>query len=135
MSLPYTLARPPKRTLADVHWVGGNPLENEVYGWAAWRRTPSSEHDRTCSTEGQCDVSCDYHAVFTLRNPSASPQAVSLDAVSVFEIPEWCGLKRIEVVSAYRDQRVQELVLEVGKELFLDLNAFEVLVFDTVGVV
>ena len=41
----------------------------------------------------------------------------------------------MELVSAYREQRVRRLVLEMGKEVVLDMEPFEVLVFDTDGFV
>ncbi len=52
--------------LRDVHWVGGDPGELDVYGWAGW------------SASG---------AVLTLRNPSDKPQAFSIDPANVLELP------------------------------------------------
>jgi len=52
--------------LKDTHWVGGDPLKGEVYGWAAW----SSRK-----------------AILTLRNPSDKPQAYALNLLSDLELP------------------------------------------------
>ncbi len=52
-------------TLKDSHWIGGDPDQLQVYGWAAW--SPA---------EG----------VITLRNPSNRPQDFNLDAAKVFEL-------------------------------------------------
>ena len=52
--------------LRDAHWIGGDPGNLEVYGWAAW------------SPEGW---------VVTLRNPSAHPQHFALDLQTALELP------------------------------------------------
>ena len=134
-----------------MHWVGGNPLQNEVYGWAAWRRVSSPDHPSPFEDTQEhppshppghppdeshtCTSPCRYHAVATFRNPGGVSQAISLAAESVFEVPDWCGVRFVELVSAYREQRVRKLVLEMGKEVVLDMEPFEVLVFDTDGFV
>jgi hypothetical protein len=94
--------------LVDSHWVGGDPLKLEPYGYAAW------------SPKG---------ATLTLRNPSDKPQEMTLDAASVFELPAkapaTCKLK-----AAYADQRVKTLTLKAGQPEKITLEPFEVLVFD-----
>jgi hypothetical protein len=52
-------------TLKDVHWIGGDPDQLQIYGWGAWN-----------PREG----------VITLRNPSNSPQEFSIDVAKVFEL-------------------------------------------------
>jgi len=52
--------------LADTHWVGGDPNNLEVYGWASW--SPRK-------------------AILTLRNPSDKPQAFAIDPHLLFELP------------------------------------------------
>jgi hypothetical protein len=94
--------------LVDSHWVGGNPMKSEVYGWAAW--TPK-------------------RAVLTLRNPSGKPASITLDAGQVFELPEGAP-KTYKLKSPYKDQRVQEADMTAGMPLTLELMPFEVLVFD-----
>ncbi len=53
--------------LKDVHWIGGDPGELEVYGWAAWNRN---------------------QGIVTLRNPSDHPQTFALDVQTAFELPK-----------------------------------------------
>ncbi len=52
--------------LRDTHWVGGDPLKGEVYGWAAWKPRKG---------------------FLTLRNPSDKAQAFFVDVRTVFELP------------------------------------------------
>ncbi len=53
-------------TLKDVHWIGGDPQQLQVYGWASW-----SSHK----------------AIIVLRNPSDKPQTFSLDIQTALELP------------------------------------------------
>ncbi len=94
--------------LVDSHWVGGDPLKLEPYGYAAW------------SQNG---------AVLTLRNPSDKPSTISLDAQTVFELPAK-ALRTVRLKAAYLDQRVRLLALAAGKPVKIELKPFEVLVFD-----
>lgn len=52
--------------MPDIHWVGGDPLKGEVYGFAAW--SPKK-------------------AVLTLRNPSDKIKTFRIDTRRVFELP------------------------------------------------
>jgi hypothetical protein len=53
-------------TLKDVHWIGGDPQQLQVYGWASW--SPRN-------------------AIIVLRNPSDKPQTFSLDIQTALELP------------------------------------------------
>ncbi|HEX3985329.1 MAG TPA: enterotoxin [Acidobacteriaceae bacterium] len=57
--------------LQDTHWIGGDPGQLQVYGWAAW------------SPHGW---------IVTLRNPSDKPQAYALDLQSALEVPHGARL-------------------------------------------
>ena len=94
--------------LVDSHWVGGDPLKLEPYGYAAWSRRG---------------------AVVTLRNPSDKSQGIALDATKTFELPADAPQK-YRLKAAYADQRVKELSLEAGKPEKITLEPFEVLVFN-----
>lgn len=59
-------ARENNETLVDVHWVGGSPMELQVYGWSAW--SPAK-------------------GLLTIRNPSSERRTWSFDPGSVFELP------------------------------------------------
>lgn len=52
--------------LKDTHWIGGDPMWLNVYGWASW--SPKK-------------------AILVLRNPSDHRQTISLDLKQVFEVP------------------------------------------------
>ena len=60
-------ARENADTLRDTHWVGGDPAELKVYGWAAW--SPRK-------------------GILTLRNPAGRPASIAIDAAKVFELPD-----------------------------------------------
>ncbi len=96
--------------LVDSHWVGGDPLKNEVYGWAAW--TPK-------------------RAVLSLRNPSEKKASITIDAAVVFELPEGYSCQ-YKLKSPYKDQRVTEMIMKPGFSVLVELNPFEVLVFDAI---
>jgi hypothetical protein len=53
--------------LEDTHWIGGDPGQLAVYGWAAW------------SPQGW---------IVTLRNPSDKPQSFTLDLKSALQVPQ-----------------------------------------------
>ncbi len=93
--------------MADTHWVGGNPIDLVVYGWASW--------------------SADK-AVLTLRNPSASQQDFSFDPAAVFELP--LGAPLNYTISSPKGDQLPVEQISVGKVLSLKLKPFEVLVID-----
>lgn len=94
----------------DSHWIGGDPAQLQVYGWASW------SPDR---------------AIIALRNPSDQRQTYSLDLARALELPEgtpstWnavpaFGLRKGRVVRARVPIRIK-------------LKPFEVLVWDLVPV-
>ena len=94
-------------TLVDAHWVGGDPLKLQPYGYAAW--TP-------------------HGATLLLRNPSDQPQSITLDAATVFELP--AGAPRtIALRSSFADQPMATLDLTASSPRTLPLAPFEVAVF------
>lgn len=94
--------------LVDAHWVGGDPLRGEVYGYAAWQPRMGT---------------------LMLRNPSDQPGRITLDAATVFELPAGAPT-RYALRSPYPDQRLSSLDLTAGAQKVVDLQPFEVLVFD-----
>lgn len=95
--------------LVDAHWVGGDPLKGETYGYAAWNPRKGT---------------------LMIRNPDDKPQPIALDAATVFELP--VGAPRdYNLRSPYKDQRIQSLELKAGAARSVTLDPFEVLVFDT----
>ena len=95
--------------LVDTHWVGGDPLKHQPYGWASW--SPKK-------------------AILTLRNPNDQPQEITLDAGVVFELPSGAA-KAFTMTSPYADQRVQKVDMTAGKPTVFALQPFEVLVLES----
>ena len=94
--------------LTDGHWIGGDPGKLEIYGCAAWSPRKGT---------------------IMLRNPSDKPAAVTLDIDKVFELPAG-ATRAYDLTAAYPDQRVSRLHAVAGARLTLELEPFEVLVFD-----
>lgn len=97
-----------QQILVDSHWVGGDPGQLEVYGWAAWLG------DR---------------ATLTLRNPNDQEQTITLDVAEVFELPKKAALNW-QLQNAYADQEYDAPKLQSGRPYTFTLQPFEVLVFD-----
>jgi len=94
--------------LRDTHWIGGDPGNLEVYGWAGW--APSG-------------------GVITLRNPSDRPASFALDPAAAFELPGKAP-QVFRVTSPYADAPAPVGRLEAGKPAQIGLRPFQVLVMD-----
>ena len=101
-------ARTNASVLVDSHWVGGNPNNLDVYGWAAW--TPEK-------------------GTVVLRNPSSQTNSISFDIGEAFELPD-DAQTAYNLTPAYADQRPTVTQLQAGQPAFITLLPFEVLVFD-----
>ena len=94
-------------TLVDTHWIGGDPAQLQVYGWAAW--SPRK-------------------GILTLRNPSDTPQSFTVDVHDAFELPEGAP-------TAYRmrnpyDPAFSPVDLRAGDPHVFGLRPFEVLTLE-----
>lgn len=90
-------------TLLDTHWIGGDPRQLQVYGWAAWSPTKG---------------------ILTLRNPSDKPQSFVVDVQQAFELPPGAA-------TAYRMRDVYDaasaaIELRAGQPHVFELKPFEV---------
>lgn len=95
--------------LADVHWIGGDPGEGEVYGYAAW--SPRL-------------------GIVTLRNPAAAPASFSLDLGKTFELPAG-STTEYRLSSPWKPAKDRpSLTVRAGEAQTLSLTPFEVLVFE-----
>jgi len=94
--------------LVDAHWVGGDPLKLEAYGYAAWNPRKGT---------------------LMIRNPDDQPQSITLDAATVFELPADAP-RNFVLRSPYKDQRIQALPFSAATKQTITLDPFEVLVFD-----
>jgi hypothetical protein len=94
--------------LVDVHWVGGDPGEAKVYGYAGW--SPRK-------------------GILTLRNPSAKPQSISLKLADAFELPNRLVALRLTTPWSAGDRGVPEQV--VAREAFeFELEPMEILLIE-----
>jgi concanavalin A-like lectin/glucanase superfamily protein/Ig-like domain-containing protein len=101
-------ARTNANVLVDSHWIGGNPNNLEVYGWAAW--TPQK-------------------GTVVLRNPSSVTNSISFDIGVAFELPANASTN-YSLSPSYTDQRPTITQALAGQPVFITLLPFEVLVFD-----
>jgi hypothetical protein len=98
-------------TLADTHWIGGDPRKLQVYGWGAW--SPQK-------------------GILTLRNPSDRSQSFSLDVGQVFELP--ANAPRMFVAhSPWKAEEHSKFVhLTVGEPYTFTLQPFQVLTLEAI---
>lgn len=103
-------AREREAVLVDTHWVGGDPGQLQVYGWAAW--SPQ-------------------RATLVLRNPAARAQRFTVDPVEALDLPAEAP-QRYRATPAFTSAAggaaAQELT--AGTAATFDLQAFEVRVLD-----
>ncbi|MEO8584153.1 MAG: hypothetical protein ABI415_10170, partial [Flavitalea sp.] len=95
--------------MPDVHWVGGDPAKEEVYGFAAWS---------------------DKGAYVTLRNPSAQSKTFKIVTAVVFDLPP--GSNR---VLDFYDARMKKegsdnSSFATGETIYVKLKPFEIKVFN-----
>ncbi|MCP4974937.1 MAG: hypothetical protein GY931_02130 [Maribacter sp.] len=93
--------------LCDVHWIGGSPINLEVYGFAAWKKG---------------------YGVLTLRNPSDKPQKFNLDLKAFFEIPSSSPEKYALVNKLNVEGNTFEVL--TNKPFEITLEPFELKVFE-----
>lgn len=95
--------------LVDSHWIGGDPAQLEVYGWAAW--SPKQ-------------------ATLVLRNPSEKRQSIAVDVARAFELPD--GAARVyRARSPWKDDAGKPApTLRAGEAHKFALQPFEVVVLD-----
>jgi hypothetical protein len=95
--------------LVDTHWIGGDPGENKVYGWASWTANK---------------------AILVLRNPSKENNAITLDPGKALELPEGAP-DHFRMTRPRPDQKsVPCQFLKAGTPCAFDLKPFEVLVVE-----
>jgi hypothetical protein len=96
-------------TLADTHWVGGDPTWLEVYGWAAWTQEK---------------------AILTLRNPSRQAQDFTIDVAQAFELPAGAATEYSAHSPWTEDVTQPAVTLEAGKPYTFHLAPFQVLTLE-----
>lgn len=98
-------------TMADSHWVGGDPAKLAVYGFASW--SPAK-------------------GIVTLRNPAAVEQEFSFDAAAVFELPVGAPVKY--TLSSPKGDTLPAETIEAGKPVSIKLAPFQVIVLEAAPV-
>ena len=102
-------AKENESVMTDVHWVGGDPAEGDVYGFAAWSPVK---------------------AVLSLRNSSKFNKVFEVSVARVFELPGNVSDDYIfyDAVKAGADKTNQPLAR--GKSFRVTMQPFEVKVFN-----
>ncbi len=98
--------------LVDTHWIGGDPGNGDVYGWASWQPRGG---------------------IVVLRNPSDQPGSFELELARDLELPDQY-LTDYQLNSPRPDQRIGQLSAVSIKPLRVELEPFEVLVFEATTV-
>lgn len=99
------------KVLQDVHWIGGDPAQEAIYGYAAW--APEK-------------------GVFSLRNPSSKPQAITINLQKIFELPGNSASDFKITDAIHPENSSSEIKAEKGKAFTIALAPFELKVFDAV---
>ncbi|HUJ32626.1 MAG TPA: enterotoxin [Candidatus Acidoferrum sp.] len=95
--------------LVDTHWIGGDPAQLEVYGWASW-----------APREG----------ILVLRNPSDRPQSISIDVAKAFELPAGAA-HEFRLRSPWKeDSATPAMTAHAGQPHEFQLEPFEVKVLE-----
>jgi hypothetical protein len=97
--------------MVDTHWVGGDPNEGRVYGWAAWSKRKG---------------------ILSLRNPHEEPGKITIDIGKVFELPAGAAQKYSLKSPWKKDTNKAAIVLSAGTEYTFEMKPFEVMVFDAI---
>ena len=96
--------------LVDTHWIGGNPANNEIYGWASW-----SPHK----------------TILTLRNPDDKAQTITLDAQKIFELPA-NAKQTFHLHSPWKkDKNLPDVTIHADEPHTFSLEPFKVLVLES----
>ncbi|MBV9881093.1 MAG: hypothetical protein JO180_11385 [Gemmatirosa sp.] len=96
-------------TLADTHWIGGDPNALEPYGWASW-------------SAGR--------GIVTLRNPSDRAQRFDVDPAPLLELPDDAPRRLVARSPWTRDHARAPLALRAGEAHGLTLAPFEVVTLE-----
>ncbi|HTS12788.1 MAG TPA: enterotoxin [Candidatus Limnocylindrales bacterium] len=99
--------------LVDTHWIGGDPAQLEVYGWASW---------------------APRKGILVLRNPSNQAQSISIDAAKAFELPVGAA-SEFQLRSPWKeDASLPAVTIRAGEAQEFELKPFEVKVLEATPV-
>ena len=97
--------------LVDVHWIGGDPGNGQVYGYASW--SPDK-------------------GILVLRNPSETKASFDVDIKEAFELPAGAA-QRYRLMNPWTD-RTLDIVMQAGQKHTFALEPFEALVLEALPV-
>ena len=95
--------------LVDTHWVGGDPGQLEIYGWASWTAAKG---------------------ILVLRNPGDKSQTIPVELGKAFELPSDAA-RVYRVHSPWKEDRARPTItVTAGHPHLFELKPFEVLVLE-----
>ena len=97
-----------EKTFVDVHWIGGDPAKEEVYGWAAWSPQKS---------------------IISLRNPSTEVKSFYVDVNKILELPEFVS-KVYEFYCIHSSSIQNNGLVSDKKEFKIVLQPFELKILE-----
>jgi hypothetical protein len=102
-------ARAKADILADSHWIGGDPAQGEVYGFAAWRAGKG---------------------ILALRNPDDAPASITVEIGLAFELPEGAPGEYVLASPWAEGEGGPGVVVAAGRPHILRLAPFEAIVLE-----
>jgi hypothetical protein len=106
-------AKENESVMTDIHWIGGDPLSGEVYGFAAWSRDK---------------------AVLSLRNPSAIEKTFEVNVAGVFDLPGHVDDHYLFYdVRGWKKSGKKEISAR-GQRFNITLQPFETKIFDALPI-
>ncbi len=102
-------SRENRDVLIDVHWIGGDPAQAEVYGYASW--SPRK-------------------GIVGLRNPLEASAAYELDLRRALQLPPNAPKRYTLQCKWAGDANRSDVTVEVGKPIRIKLAPFEIVVFE-----
>jgi hypothetical protein len=98
-----------KDVLKDVHWIGGDPAKEEVYGYASW--SPRK-------------------GIFSLRNPSPVKKTFNVSLKNIFELPATSS-SSFELHNAIDpNDEASEKTVQPEKTFIITLAPYELKIWD-----
>lgn len=95
--------------IKDTHWIGGSPINLEVYGFASWKAGKG---------------------IITLRNPNDKVMVYNLDLRKDLELPK-DYLGSFQLKSPWKeDESKKSIGTDSESILEIEINPFEILVFE-----
>jgi len=105
-------AKENEKVLRDVHWIGGSPINLEVYGFASWNPEKG---------------------IITLRNPGEQTTTFEFTLNQVLEIPvNYHGFYQVyNIVS--EDQTHSQFKIGSGEKVSIELKPFETKILEVIS--